>query len=235
MSVMKRTQDELTDDASGFTLVELLVIIAIIAILSAILVPVLLNAQEDAEQTTCLSNLKQLGKGMRLYADEWDDRLPWARVINGGDGNPAGNWAGSYYVHGKCDPTKGQIFPYVKNVGVYLCPSVRNVKPTEIYDPNALPYPLSYSMNNMLTNIRMDSEIVHPGRVGLLLHESTDTINDGDFYWLGWADGAVGLDEPADVHNGGTCVIYCDLHADWQSYDAVCQALENADWLPNKP
>lgn len=60
----------------GFTLIELLVVIAIIAILAAILFPVFAQAREKARQTTCLSNLKQIGTALRLYIDDFDQTYP---------------------------------------------------------------------------------------------------------------------------------------------------------------
>ncbi len=65
----------------AFTLIELLVVIAIIAILAAILFPVFAQAKEAAKKTTTLSNAKQLGTGMMLYAGDSDDLFPFGTLM----------------------------------------------------------------------------------------------------------------------------------------------------------
>jgi len=60
----------------GFTLVELLVVIAIIGLLISLLIPALGHARDQAKAVACLSNLRQLGMAMKMYAEEYEDQVP---------------------------------------------------------------------------------------------------------------------------------------------------------------
>ena len=65
----------------GFTLVELLVVIGIIAVLAAILFPAFSAAREKARLAVCTSNLKQIGEAILMYCQDWDDTYPYAATI----------------------------------------------------------------------------------------------------------------------------------------------------------
>src|SRR5262245_31863106 len=62
--------------ARGFTLLELLVVVAIIAILTALLLPALGRAKARAQQPACMNNLRQISLGIRMYADDSSDAFP---------------------------------------------------------------------------------------------------------------------------------------------------------------
>lgn len=73
----------------AFTLIELLVVIAIIAILAAMLLPSLTSARRKARLITCANNQRQLCQGIALYADDWNDAIPYDEQCSSG-GPP--NW-----------------------------------------------------------------------------------------------------------------------------------------------
>ncbi len=112
----------------GFTLIELLVVTAVIAILASLLLPALTRSKASAWETTCASNLHQLGIATRLYWDENNDNcFKWScgssGATNGGQTYWFG-WIGSGSEGERpLDLTAGVLYPYLKGNPVRLCPS----------------------------------------------------------------------------------------------------------------
>ena len=106
----------------GFTLIELLVVIAIIALLAAILFPVFAQAREKARQTTCISNLKQVGLGLLQYSQDSDEVFPLDWFGNNHGPFPDGTCAGFTNTDASCYKWMDAIYPNVKSEAVFNCP-----------------------------------------------------------------------------------------------------------------
>ena len=124
---------------NAFTLIELLVVIAIIAILAAILFPVFAQAREKARQTSCMSNMKQLGIAVLSYTQDYDETLPMMT-----HGSPWGPllWSSSLVVG-----------PYIKSAGVFVCPDdafTANYNNATWFNGLPAVHPMSYVVNAII-------------------------------------------------------------------------------------
>ena len=108
----------------GFTLIELLVVIAIISILAAILFPVFARARENARRASCLSNLKQMGLGVMMYTQDYDEKYPTAYITTSQTPPDGYKWTSSSMWF-----WQQMIYPYTKSDQVYFCPSSKMFGP----------------------------------------------------------------------------------------------------------
>ena len=116
---------------SGFTLVELLVVLAIVVVLASLLSAALNQTKARAHQITCLNNLRQLQLNWISYSDDNEDQLPLNRSQESPDEQTFGrrNSTNSWVVgNPKEDVTSrniviGTLFPYTKSASIYRCPS----------------------------------------------------------------------------------------------------------------
>ena len=147
----------------GFTLVELLVVIGIIAVLVGMLLPSLNRAREQARRVQCLSNIRQIAMGFLMYTNENKGWFPGPGVFGGGLGlqsvhpSMTPTWIGRaedwivWRQKAESDPLEGSIIKYMNNPepSVMRCPS-DDVTTRAVVDPLGF-YPYSYAMNSYLS------------------------------------------------------------------------------------
>ena len=174
-------------DRKGFTLVELLVVIGIIAVLVSLLLPSLGRAREAARQTKCLSNLRQLGMAFVMYTNENQQFFPGPAQRDPLTEYP---WDWVYYRPDR-DLNQSAIQPYlaaspgVMNTAALLCPSDDvTVRP----NTNTHPYPFSYTFNIILASwtngactgkTMKVTQVLNSARKIMLVEEDPSSLNDG--------------------------------------------------------
>ncbi len=212
----------------GFTLIELLVVIAIIAILAAILFPVFAKAREKARQTSCLSNVKQIGLGILMYAQDYDEHLCCAWNVPTGAACVGLTAPFTQYTY------RGAIYPYVKNSQLFSCPSCSDWPPgCQVYGWNPNVWGLSLGKVKAVSSVALIAEAAGwpkspPGN--RLDPESWGDPTGGAHWQVSWPgqapfDGTGCGDctrRPYAVHNGGLNVGFVDGHGKWVKGATIC-------------
>jgi prepilin-type N-terminal cleavage/methylation domain-containing protein/prepilin-type processing-associated H-X9-DG protein len=140
----------------GFTLVELLVVIGIIALLISILLPALSKAREQANKVACLSNLRQLGIAMISYCTENRGNFPRPAT----SASLEEDWI--YWQPGR-DPKDGKLVPYLGGSflpKLFRCPSDSEV------NSHKGPYKFSYTINETMSLAAQGIAGIQPGNHG---------------------------------------------------------------------
>ncbi len=214
---------------SGFTLIELLVVIAIIAILAAILFPVFAQAREKARQATCLSNLKQIGLGMYMYVQDYDEHFP---LSHHPESDPI-HTGHDEEEHHEDNPLANLLSPYTKNKQIWRCPS--DPTPITFIDEHGeIKDHISYSVNGWFEFGGTLGQVGEPaGKVYLLERAVT---GEAHFHW--WEIGRENPNDPIPAltpdllnfvsqhiaitrHSEGANSLFLDWHVKWGKFSTL--------------
>jgi prepilin-type N-terminal cleavage/methylation domain-containing protein len=190
----------------GFTLIELLTVMAVIAILAALLLPALTAAKSRAQVTRCLSNLHQMGLGMRMYADDANGFYPES---------------GAVIPWNQTDPQTQkpswmqQIIPYTLNTNIYRCP-VDRLSVFSYFNGARTAYVVVNDFAPVNSKqIRFSSAYVLSGdKIGEDFPQDDSDKDDYTHNCVGGpANGSPA--EEWEAHNKGQNILFDDGHAKW--------------------
>lgn len=223
----------------GFTLIELLAVIATIATLAALLLPVLSRAKIKAQQTSCLSNLHQLGLAWTMYYGDNGGQLAESYPTN----NPyvwvQGNMKNTSDATNVALIQQGKLYPYNQNTVIYHCPgdhSVGNggVPAVRSYsmncfmgarDPDLAPIPATAA--NYVPFFARDADLLRPADLWVMVDEDERSISDGFFVTDPTAN--IWFDFPATSehrHNFSYVLDFADGHSEiWRLRDSASFAV----------
>jgi len=227
--------------SAGFTLIELRVVIAIISILSAILFPVSARARESARRASCMSNLKQIGLGMMMYVQDYDEVYP-PRLIGWQGEPPGGDWGipnhpQTYWYWPQL------LYPYTKNMQVFVCPSTggsasSNAVLTQNYGVNYYLIHTSSSLMRMAAVQSASTTYAIMDAGGWSITKDQASAYQPGFYLPGMGtsggtcSGASGT-ALADCQNGrhflGVNMAFADGHVKWLKSSQVVTASKLSD------
>ncbi len=182
----------------GFTLVELLTVIAIIALLAALLFPVFARAKEAAKRTTCLSNLKQVGDAITIYMGDYDDLFP--NAVDPSDKWAPDIWSGSPEFQQRIAdmPLLSDVLQtYLKSKEVFRCPSDTGTRVLDNHYPQPFPTtPSMYAVYKSSYFFRTEIAFKAMSQTSFQVPAQVNVLFDGAGHWHGSGSALTPEDTP---------------------------------------